>query len=70
MKNTPWSNWRTVREMTRHTNFRLTGNFKNATELAFPLANLRPGEYECEVNVLDPGGQKAAFWRAPVMVIP
>jgi hypothetical protein len=39
-------------------------------ELAFPLANLRPGEYECEVNVLDPAGRKAAFWRAPVMVIP
>jgi hypothetical protein len=39
-------------------------------ELAFPLSALRPGEYECEVNVLDPGGGKAAFWRAPVMVIP
>jgi len=38
--------------------------------LSFPLGTLRPGEYDCEVTVLDPTGQKAAFWQAPVMVIP
>jgi len=38
--------------------------------LSFPLSTLRPGEYDCEVTVLDPAGQKAAFWQAPVMVIP
>jgi hypothetical protein len=39
-------------------------------KLSFPLSTLRPGEYECEVTVLDPAGRKAAFWQAPVMVIP
>jgi VWFA-related protein len=39
-------------------------------KLSFPLSSLRPGEYDCEVTVLDPAGQKAAFWQAPVMVIP
>jgi VWFA-related protein len=39
-------------------------------KLSFPLAKLRPGEYDCEVTVLDPAAQKAAFWQAPVMVIP
>ncbi len=35
-----------------------------------PLANLSPGEYQCQVTVLDPTGQKSAFWRAPVMLVP
>jgi VWFA-related protein len=39
-------------------------------KLAFPLNNLKPGEYNCQVTVLDPSGQKAAFWQAPVMMIP
>jgi VWFA-related protein len=34
------------------------------------LAKLLPGEYNCQVTVLDPTGQKAAFWQAPVMLIP
>ncbi len=34
------------------------------------LAKLPPGEYTCQVTVLDPSGQKAAFWQAPVMLIP
>jgi hypothetical protein len=34
------------------------------------LAKLTPGEYNCQVTVLDPGTQKAAFWQAPVMLIP
>ena len=25
---------------------------------------------ECQVHVLDPGGSKAAFWRAPIVVVP
>ena len=33
------------------------------------LANLPPGEYNCQVTVLDPTGQKAAFWQAPVMLV-
>jgi VWFA-related protein len=35
-----------------------------------PLERLSPGDYDCQITVLDPAGQKAAFWRAPVRVIP
>ncbi len=40
--------------------------------LKFSLAlnNLTPGRYNCQVTVLDPAGQKAAFWNAPVMLVP
>lgn len=33
-------------------------------------ASLEPGEYDCQVTVLDPAGHRAAFWRTPVMVVP
>ena len=39
-------------------------------KLAFGLDRLKPGEYNCQVTVLDPTAQKAAFWQAPVMMIP
>jgi len=39
-------------------------------KLSFSLGQLKPGEYNCEVTVLDPTGRKAAFWQAPVMVVP
>ena len=32
------------------------------------LSKLPPGEYNCQVTVLDPTSQKAAFWQAPVML--
>lgn len=35
-----------------------------------PLGKLASGKYDCQVTVLEPGGQKAAFWQAPVVVIP
>jgi VWFA-related protein len=35
-----------------------------------PLDSLAPGRYDCQISVLDPMGQKATFWRAPVVVIP
>jgi VWFA-related protein len=35
-----------------------------------PLSPLPAGEYDCQVSVLDPTSQKAAFWRAPVRVLP
>jgi len=35
-----------------------------------PLQALAPGEYTCQVTVLDADGQKAAFWQAPVMIVP
>jgi len=34
------------------------------------LSKLPPGRYDCQVTVLDPAGQKAAFWKAPVMLVP
>jgi hypothetical protein len=40
------------------------------TPLSFDVsaANLKPGQYECQVTVLDPSTGKAAFWRAPVVI--
>ncbi|MGC2301640.1 MAG: VWA domain-containing protein [Acidobacteriaceae bacterium] len=40
--------------------------------LAFniPLIRLPPGAYDCQVTVLDPSGNRAAFWQAPVMILP
>jgi hypothetical protein len=37
---------------------------------SIPLRQLPPGEYECQISVLDPTGKKAAFWQAQVMVVP
>jgi hypothetical protein len=34
------------------------------------LNQLPAGKYDCQVTVLDPGGQKTAFWQAPVMLVP
>jgi VWFA-related protein len=34
------------------------------------LTGLDPGEYNCQVTVLDPTGGKAAFWQAMVRVVP
>ena len=43
-----------------------------AVPFRFDLAldQLQPGEYNCQITVLDTNGQKAAFWQAPVMLIP
>ena len=34
------------------------------------LSKLPPGRYDCQVTVVDPTGQKANFWQAPVMLVP
>jgi VWFA-related protein len=34
------------------------------------LAPLPPGDYNCQVTILDPTGQKSAFWQAPITVVP
>jgi VWFA-related protein len=39
-------------------------------KFSLSLAKLPPGEYNCQVTILDPTGRKAAFWQAPVMLIP
>lgn len=35
-----------------------------------PLNQLSPGKYDCQVTVLEPNGDKAMFWRAPIILIP
>jgi hypothetical protein len=39
-------------------------------KLAVPLGELLEGEYICQITVLEPAGQKAAFWQAPVKIVP
>jgi VWFA-related protein len=34
------------------------------------LNGLAPGEYDCQVTVLDPATKKANFWRAPILLVP
>jgi hypothetical protein len=42
------------------------------TPLSFsiPLNSLPPGEYDCQVTVVDPTGQKGTFWQAPIKIVP
>jgi VWFA-related protein len=46
-------------------------NYLKTVPLKFDLAlsQLTPGRYNCQVTVLDPTGQKAAFWQAPVLLV-
>jgi VWFA-related protein len=37
--------------------------------LTIPLASIAPGRYDVQITVLEPGGRKAAFWRAPVVLV-
>ena len=39
-------------------------------EFTIALNSLPPGKYDCQVTVLNPTSQKAAFWQAPVVLIP
>lgn len=34
------------------------------------LEQLSPGNYNCQVSVVDPTGQKGAFWQAPIAIVP
>ena len=36
---------------------------------SLPLDLLATGRYDCQVTVLDPTGEKAAFWQAPIVVV-
>jgi VWFA-related protein len=38
--------------------------------LEFSFPKLSPGKYDCQLMVLNPVGGKAAFWRAPIAVVP
>jgi VWFA-related protein len=37
---------------------------------SLPLESLPAGRYDVQVTVVDPAGQKVAFWRAPVVLVP
>ena len=47
-------------------------NRLKTTPLRFSLSmdSLHPGRYTCQVTVVDPTNQKAAFWQAPIMYVP
>jgi VWFA-related protein len=34
------------------------------------LGSLKPGEYDCQVTVVDPATQKSAIWQRPVTIVP
>ena len=37
---------------------------------SIPLGDLQPGRYTCQVSLVQPGAQKFAVWRSPVVVLP
>ncbi len=37
---------------------------------SLPLTKLQSGRYTCQVSVIEPGAQKFAVWRSPVVVLP
>jgi hypothetical protein len=38
--------------------------------LSISLADLKPGEYTCQVTVWNPIAQKTALWQAPIVIEP
>ena len=38
-------------------------------EFDISLVKLTPGRYDCQVSVVNPVGQKVAFWQAPILVV-
>jgi VWFA-related protein len=50
----------------------IPGSRLGTTPLSFniPLNAVPPGEYKCQVTVLDPAGQKSTFWQAPIKIVP
>ncbi len=53
---------------------KLTGGVTNRLNMmplnfTISLKEIPAGEYDCQITVLDPTGQKTAFWRAPIMVV-
>jgi hypothetical protein len=37
---------------------------------AIPIEGVPPGQYDCQVTVIDPASGKAAFWSAPIAIVP
>jgi len=40
-----------------------------AIQFSIALEALPPGKYDCQVTVLNPAGQKAAFWQTPILLV-
>jgi hypothetical protein len=38
--------------------------------LRIPLQDLPPGRYDWQMSVIEPTGQKAAFWQTPIAIVP
>jgi hypothetical protein len=38
--------------------------------LSVPLEKIPPGRYDCQIAVIEPAGQKVAFWQAPIAIVP
>ena len=38
-------------------------------KFSLALGKLPAGRYNCQVTVIDPSTQKAAFWQTPVMLV-
>src|SRR5450631_496655 len=34
------------------------------------IDRLAPGDYDCQITILDPATKKANFWRAPILIVP
>jgi VWFA-related protein len=48
-----------------------TASHLGTMPLSFSLGvdGLAPGEYDCQVTIIDPSTQKASFWRAPIVLV-
>ena len=48
------------------------GNALKTLPLRFTIGlnPLPPGEYDCQITVLDPTGEKSSFWQAPITLVP
>jgi VWFA-related protein len=47
------------------------GSRLNTVPFSFsvPLGTLEPGEYDCQVSILDPSQRKVAFWRGALLLV-
>jgi hypothetical protein len=37
---------------------------------SFGIDRLAPGQYDCQITILDPASRKTSFWRAPILIVP
>jgi hypothetical protein len=53
------------------TSYRLPENRLGAVpiDLKLSLKGVEAGEYQCQVTVLDPSKDRAAFWQGPLAIV-